>query len=100
MAEKEINLVLKLVEKGASAVEKETHVLWDQNDLLEARFREKFQNEDQITEPTGNSALSSIYPGCLNMIGKSDSRPNCEPIAETSHFLIFGLPSGSEIWPT
>jgi hypothetical protein len=88
MATSEINLVLDLVEKGAAAVEKATNVLWSRVDLLEARSNRQFQNDDCITEPTGNEAVTSLYPGCANM-GLVPGG-NGEPIAETTHFLLFG----------
>jgi hypothetical protein len=90
MATREINLVLDLVENGAAAVEKATNVLWSRVDLLEARSNHLFQNDDRITEPTSNQAVTSLYPGCANM-GMVPGG-NGEPIAETSHFLIFGRP--------
>src|SRR5262245_51865519 len=84
MATQEINLVLSLVEKGASAVEKETHILWTRDDLLEAQFQQRFHNEDRITEPKGDLIVSSLYPGCPNMIGNARNIGSGEPIAETS----------------
>jgi hypothetical protein len=96
MASKEIDLVLSLVGKGAAAVEKDSHVLWRQDDLLEAQSNLKFQNEDQVMKPNGHTVITSLYPGCLNMIGDTRFLRNLEPIAETSHFLIFGLPGESE----
>ena len=88
MATSEINLVLDLVEKGAAVVEKATNVLWSRADLLEARSNRQFQNDDWITEPTGDEAVTSLYPGCANM-GLVPGG-NGEPIAETTHFLLFG----------
>jgi hypothetical protein len=97
MAVSEINLVLDLVEKGAAAVEKATHVLWSRDDLLEARSHQQFQHDDQITEPTGDEAVTSLYPGCPNMMGKIPG--SGEPIAETTHFLLFERPGGSHPFP-
>jgi len=95
MNTKEIDLVVELVRKGAAAVEKETNILWTIEDLLDAQSNREFQDEDQITRPSGKEAISNLFPGCLNMMGKSiDS--NGEPMAQTSHFLIFGLPGGSK----
>jgi hypothetical protein len=87
---KEINLVMDCVAKGAAAVEKETQVLWSLEDLLQAQSDKRFQNDDRIAEPAGN-AVTSLYPGCINMIG-SISRRRPEPFAQTSHFVLFGLP--------
>lgn len=90
MAMSEINLVLDMVEKGATAVEKATQVLWSRDDLLEAKSNQQFQNDDLISEPTGNEAVTSLYPGCLNMMGTISGNRQSEPIAQTSHFLLFG----------
>jgi hypothetical protein len=95
MGEKEIDLVLKQVNKGACAVEKETNVLWEIEDLLQAQSNKEFQNQDMVIEPTGEEAVTTLYPGCPNMMAKS-AQLNSEPIAQTSHFLLFGLPKVTE----
>jgi hypothetical protein len=95
MEAKEIDLVLAEVNKGAVAVERETNVLWDVSDLLQAQSNREFQNLDQITDPAKGEAVTSPYPGCPNMTGK-DAQSKPERIGQTSHFVLFGLPSGSK----
>jgi hypothetical protein len=90
MTMSEVSLVLDQVERGAVAVEKETHVLWSRDDLLEAQSNHQFDNEDRLIEPTRDEAVTSLYPGCPNMVGKIQSEIS-EPIAQTSHFLLFRL---------
>jgi hypothetical protein len=93
METKEIQLVLDLVRKGLIAVERGSNVLWTLEDLMAAQSTKDFQNNDQITEPSGEEAISGLYPGCLNMGGALTS--NVEPLAQTTHFLFFGMPRES-----
>jgi hypothetical protein len=90
METKEIQLVLDLVRKGLIAVERDTNVLWSLEDLLGAQSGKEFQNNDRITEPSGEEAISGLYPGCLNMGSALTS--DVEPLAQTTHFLFFGTP--------
>jgi hypothetical protein len=94
METKEIDLVLQLVRKGLIAVERDTNVLWTLEDLLEAQSAKDFQDNDEITPPSGEEAISGLYPGCLNMGNALTSE--VEPLAQTSHFLFFGLPRKSQ----
>src|SRR6266487_4247323 len=96
MATREISLVLNLVQKGAVAVEKESHLLWSLDDLLEAQSDQRFQNDDCVTTPSGHSTITSLFPGCPNMMGKRGDNTQSEVTAQTSHFLLFGSPEPCE----
>jgi hypothetical protein len=89
MSAKEINLVLDMVEKGVLAVEKETNLLWSLNDLLEARSNHEFQNDDQVAAPSNSCTVTSLYPGCLNMMGNNANNAPIKAVAQTRHFLLF-----------
>jgi len=100
MSAKEINLVLDMVEKGARAVEKETNLLWSLNDLLMARSKPEFQNDDQVAAPSNNCTITSLYPGCPNMMGDNANKAPIKAIAQTRHFLLFESPCQSEEDPS
>jgi hypothetical protein len=93
MKTQEIYLLINYAEQGAGVVEKETNILWSLEDLWEARAEHKFEIADFVTAPSGDIAITGIYPGCPNMSGKLVGGASSEIIGQTSHFIIFGPPS-------
>jgi hypothetical protein len=87
--DKEIDLLLESVGEGYLAVEKATNLLWSREDLWKAKQAGQFQEADEITSSNGDTAVSGVYPGCLQATAASRKSVDRSVISETAHFLIF-----------
>ena len=89
----EIDLLLEADAEGQTIVHKDTNVLWSRADLLEARELGEFAADDRLTEADPNSSVTSPFPGCMQWSGKASNWENVQPVAQTVHFVIFGVQS-------
>jgi hypothetical protein len=87
----EIDLLLRADTQGHAVVNKDTNVWWSRDDLLEARGDGQFTGNDKFAEPDAHCPVTSVFPGCLQLGGKSPEWEEARPLAETEHFVIFAL---------
>jgi hypothetical protein len=92
---KEIDLLLDSIGQGYLVVEKATNLLWSQEDLWKAKEAGQFQEAGEITSSNGDTAVSDVYPGCLQATGASRKSVGRSVISQTAHFLIFASRSNA-----
>lgn len=87
---REIDILLEAIQNNRAVVEKETNVLWSKEDLFQARTLDEYEEFDELTLPAEETlAVTSIYPGCLQMGAASGDYARYRVIGQTRHFLIF-----------
>lgn len=90
---KEIEILLEANSNGNLIVEKETHALWERNELLEAQHDGRFQEEELLLPPEPQVEVSGPYPGCVP--GAAGISLNYRLLGQTKHFVIFFPTEGS-----
>ncbi len=86
---REIQLLLNAAEQGWTVVEKDTNVLWTHNDLAEADTQGRFEDEDWFRNPGTPTAVTGLFPGCLQQCAQPADLSQYRPLAQTAHFVIF-----------
>jgi hypothetical protein len=86
---REIQLLLTAAEQGWAVVEKDTHVLWSHNDLAEADTLGRFEDEDWFRHPGAPTAVTGLFPGCMQQAARPADLSDYRPLAQTAHFVIF-----------
>jgi hypothetical protein len=84
----EMTILLEANEKDGIVVEKETHILWDRERLLEAQEAGLYQEETSISPPDYGEVYG-LYPGCLHAGAAMQHDRNFCPTRQTKHFVIF-----------
>jgi hypothetical protein len=98
--DKEIEILLEANSKGCLIVEKDSHALWERNELLEAQQEGLYQEEGHLFSPDQQVEVTGPFPGCVP--GATGKNLDYRLLGQTTHFVIFvpaqGLnpPSGLE----
>ncbi len=91
--DREIDLLLGATGRGVLPVEKDSNVLWSEDDLLAARAAGLFEDGDRITPPgTQAVSVSGVFPGCMHQGGASAEFSRYVLIGQTEHFFLFAQP--------
>lgn len=87
---REIDLLIEASQPDRAIVEKETNVLWSKEDLLQARILSEYDEPDELTgRAEGSCAVTSIYPGCMQVGAAAEDYSRYRVIGQTRHFFIF-----------
>jgi hypothetical protein len=86
---KEIEILLEANRKGCLIVEKDTHLLWEREELLEAEQTGLYQEKGQLVSPEGQIEVTGPYPGCLQQAAASRDDLDFRLLGQTRHFVIF-----------
>ncbi len=87
---REIDIVLDATGSHWVVVEKDTNVLWSREDLRQAGDLGEYAAEDVLRAPPKEaSAISGIFPGCLQQSGRLEDYSRYVPVGQTTHFLLF-----------
>src|SRR5258707_823363 len=86
---KESEILLEAGSKGCFVVEKDSHVLWDRGEILEAQRAGRFQEEDRFLPPDEQSDVSGPYPGCMQLAAATGDDLDFRMLGQTRHFVIF-----------
>lgn len=93
---KEIEILLEVNSKGCLIVEKDSHALWERNELLEAQQDGRYQEEGLLLPPEPQVDVSGPFPGCIP--GATGISLDYRLLGQTKHFVIF-CPAGGSIPP-
>lgn len=87
---REIDILLETAKHQRAVVEKETNVVWSREDLQQAYDANEYPEPDELTVPSETIlAVTSIYPGCMQLGGASEDYSQYQVVGQTRHFLIF-----------
>jgi hypothetical protein len=94
--DKEIEILLEANSKGCLIVEKDSHALWERNELLEAQQEGLYQEEGHLFPPDQQVEVTGPFPGCVP--GATGTNPDYRRLGQTEHFVIF-LPAEGPVPP-
>jgi hypothetical protein len=86
---KEIETLLEAQSQGCWVVEKDTHVLWEREALVEARQGGGYQEEGEVWPADGQLDVSGPFPGCLQGGGATAAALEFRLVGQTKHFVLF-----------
>jgi hypothetical protein len=86
---REIELLTEEVRRGRLAVEKASNRVWEDEELGEAAAAGQFAEEDQLAPPASDEAVTSPYPGCLQLGGAATEQTGFRTVGQTRHFVLF-----------
>jgi hypothetical protein len=92
---REIDILLQATSKGCAVVDKASHVLWTREEFLEARAAGCYPDEDCLAPPTERTAISGLFPGCLQQFSAPAELTHYRLVGQTEHFLVF-VPPGPQ----
>jgi hypothetical protein len=90
----EIDILRVAARSGYAVVEKDTNVLWTDEDLADSNRTADFEEEDRISRPDPHGAVTRVFPGCLQQMSRSIDLNDYTPLGQTRHFLVF-VPTAS-----
>jgi hypothetical protein len=90
---REIDILTSAIRKGCAIVEKETNVLWTEEDLRHPGLAERLAQDGRLDAPDPGVGPSGLFPGCLQQFSRPLDLESYRPVGQTAHFLIFVLPS-------
>jgi hypothetical protein len=91
---REIDILVRAAGKECAIVDKESHVLWSQDELLQAQQIGCFRDEDSLAPPSEKTAVTSPYPGCVQQQSRTARFDGYRLVGQTEHFLVFAPPCG------
>lgn len=91
--DKEIDILLEANSNGYLIVGKDSHALWERNELLEAQEGGLYQEEGLPLSPEQQVEVSGPFPGCLP--GGSGINQTYGLVGQTKHFVVFFRTEGS-----
>jgi len=94
--DKEIEILLEANSKGCLIVEKDSHALWERNELLEAQQEGLYQEEGILLPPEQQVEVTGPFPGCVP--GAAGINLDYQLLGQTKHFVIF-LPAEGSVPP-
>jgi hypothetical protein len=86
---KEIDILVEAARKQCAVVEKDSNVLWTQEDLEDARAAGRYQAESRLLSPDPEAAVTGPYPGCCQQAAAPPQARNYRAVGQTEHFIIF-----------
>jgi hypothetical protein len=92
----EIQILLDADAKGCLVVEKDSHVLWERPELLEAQLNGRYRQEGNLLAPDERGEVSGPFPGCVQYTGATGR--DFTPVGQTQHFVIFYPSDGPVLW--
>ena len=85
----EIEILKAAFHNGFAVVEKDTNVRWTEEDLANPARVDRLEYNDSLAAPDSNAAVTSLYPGCVQQMGRTVDLDNYAPLGQTEHFVIF-----------
>jgi hypothetical protein len=85
---KEIDILLRASSKGCLIVDRESHVLLEEEELFAAQRDGLYQGKGELLAPGKGIELSGPFPGCMQLGGDS-KRFTYQMVGQTEHFAIF-----------
>src|SRR4051794_3021063 len=85
---KEIDILQRALSKGFLVVNKESHVLLDDENWLSAQQSPLYQKECDLLAPEKQAELSGPFPGCMQL-GGATRGSDYRMLGQTAHFAIF-----------
>jgi hypothetical protein len=85
----EIQILLEASANGCLIVEKESHVLWERDELLEARQNGRYRETVKLLPPDESVQLSGPFTGCMQLAGAKRADLDFRLLGQTPHFAIF-----------
>src|SRR5262245_18444661 len=95
---KEIDILVEAARKECAVVEKASHVLWDLQDLVDARALGLYRQECPFLPPDDQAEVSGLFPGCCHGGGAPAQAGGYRAVGQTGHFVIFA-PSRARALP-
>jgi hypothetical protein len=89
MARTEIDILVEAARKRCAVVEKDSHLLWTHEDVVEARAAGRYGETGHLLPPDGETNVSGLYPGCLQFGGALAEMNRYRAVGQTEHFVIF-----------
>jgi hypothetical protein len=90
---REIDILASALRKGCAIVEKETNILWTEEDLRTPALAERFEQEGRLDAPEPGVGPTGVFPGCLQQFSRPLDLESYRAVGQTAHFLIFVPPS-------
>jgi hypothetical protein len=87
-ARKEIELLLEADRQGCLLVDKDSHVLLERDELMEAQRQGLYQNDAGLSHE-GTIEVSSPFPGCVQYGAATNVALDFRIVGQTEHFVVF-----------
>ena len=84
----EIEILLEAHRQGCLIVDKDSHILLEQDGLSEAQEMGLYR-KDGILSEEGSVDVSGPFPGCLQFGAAPESALGFRVLGETEHFVVF-----------
>ncbi|MCI0457872.1 MAG: hypothetical protein L0Z62_12970 [Gemmataceae bacterium] len=94
---REIDILRAAARRGCAVVEKDTNLLWGLDELNEVNLTDCFESEDNVAAPDARCAVTDVFPGCGQQVGRPTDLTGFRVFGQTGHFLIFLPPQRTTI---
>jgi hypothetical protein len=85
---KEVDILLEANRQGCLIVDKDSHVLLEREELVEAKGDGLYQ-EKAVLSPKAPSEVSGPFPGCMQLGAATEDSLDFRVLGQTRHFVIF-----------